>query len=70
MEIVKLSPKFQVVIPRKIRQEMALASGQELQMYVLDGVIRIHPPRSLQELRGSAKGLKWKDIYRDRNDRF
>ena len=70
MQIVKLSPKFQVVIPRKIREEMALSAGQELQMYVLDGSIRLHPPRSLQELRGSAKGLKWKDIYRDHNDRI
>ena len=70
MEIVKLSPKFQVVIPKSIREGLALQPGQELQMYVLDGSIRIHSKRSLEKLRGMAKGMKWKDIYRDRNDRY
>jgi len=70
LEIVKLSPKFQIVIPKKLREELELSAGQELQMYVLDGSLRVHPPRSLQRLRGAAKGMKWKDIYRDHSDRF
>jgi len=65
MEIVKLSPKFQIVIPKKLREELELTAGQELQMYVLDGSLRVHPPRSLERLRGAAKGMKWKDIYRE-----
>ena len=39
-------------------------------MYVLDRSIRLHRPRSIKELRGIAKGMEWKDDYRDRNDRF
>jgi AbrB family looped-hinge helix DNA binding protein len=70
MERVKVSPKFQVVIPKKVREELALRPGQELHVYVLDGTIRLHPPRSIKDLRGIAKGMKWKDDYRDRNDRF
>ncbi|HEY1424821.1 MAG TPA: AbrB/MazE/SpoVT family DNA-binding domain-containing protein [Candidatus Acidoferrum sp.] len=70
MEIVKLSPKFQIVIPKAIREGLALEAGQELQMYVLDGAIRIHSKRTVESLRGAAKGMKWKDIYRDRNDRY
>jgi AbrB family looped-hinge helix DNA binding protein len=70
MERVKVSPKFQVVIPKKVREELALRPGQELHVYVLDGTIRLHPPRSIKDLRGIAKGMKWKDDYRDRHDRF
>ena len=70
METVKVSPKFQVVIPKRVRKELQLHPGQELIVYVLDGSIRFSKPRSIQELRGIAKGMKWKDDYRDRNDRF
>jgi AbrB family looped-hinge helix DNA binding protein len=70
MEIVKLSPKFQIVIPKKVREGLALTAGQELQLYVLDGTIRIHPPRNMRDLAGIAKGIEWKATYRDRDDRF
>jgi AbrB family looped-hinge helix DNA binding protein len=67
---IKVSPKFQVVIPKEIRERLELKPGEELQIYLLDRTIRIHRPRSIKELRGIAKGLDWKDDYRDRNDRF
>jgi AbrB family looped-hinge helix DNA binding protein len=70
MEKVKVSPKFQVVIPKKVREELALRPGQELQIYVLDGTIRLHRPRSIKELRGIAKGMRWKDEDRDHTERF
>ena len=70
METVKVSPKFQVVIPKRVRKELQLKPGQELIVYVFDGSIRLSKPRSIKDLRGIAKGMKWKDDYRDRNDRF
>jgi AbrB family looped-hinge helix DNA binding protein len=70
MKKVKVSPKFQVVIPKKVREELALRPGQELIVYVLGGSIHFSKPRSIKDLRGIAKGMKWKDDYRDRNDRF
>ena len=70
MDTVKVSPKFQVVIPKQIREQLKLRPGEELQMYVLDAAIHLHRPRSIQDLRGIAKGMKWKDAYRDRSDRF
>ena len=70
MEFVKLSPKFQVVIPKSIREELELHSGQQLQMYILEGTIRVHPRRSVQDLDNSVPNMKWKDIYRDGDDRF
>jgi AbrB family looped-hinge helix DNA binding protein len=70
MAMVKVSPKFQVVIPKEIREQLELKPGEELQMFLLDRHIHLHRLRSIKELRGIAKGLQWKDNYRDRNDRF
>lgn len=70
METVKVSPKFQVVIPKKIREELELRPGQELQAFAFEGTLRFNKPRSVRELRGAAKGLTWQDEDRDRSDRF
>ena len=67
---VRVSPKFQVVIPKALREELKIEPGQELLMYALDGALRLVPRRSIKELRGIAKGLRWKDDYRDHTERF
>jgi AbrB family looped-hinge helix DNA binding protein len=67
MDTVKVSPKFQVLIPKKVRE--GLKPGQDLNIYVLDGAIRLHPPRDIKELRGAARGMKWKDDYREHSER-
>ena len=67
---VKVSPKFQIVIPKAIREELKLEPGQELFMYLYEGKLHLDTFRPVTELRGIAKGMKWKDDYRDRNDRF
>ena len=67
---VKVSPKFQVVIPKIIREQLELKPGEELQIYVLDRSIHLHRPRSIKELRGMAKGMQWKDEDRDHTERF
>jgi AbrB family looped-hinge helix DNA binding protein len=70
METVKVSPKFQIVIPKKVREALKLEPGQELHIYALDGAIHLSRPRSIKDLRGIAKGMKWKDDYRDHSERF
>ena len=67
---MKVSPKFQVVIPKAIREELQIAPGQRLLMYALDGSLRLVPHRPVKELRGMAKGMRWKDDYRDVTQRF
>ncbi|MGD0427462.1 MAG: AbrB/MazE/SpoVT family DNA-binding domain-containing protein [Candidatus Acidiferrales bacterium] len=67
---VKVSPKFQIVVPKAIREEMKLEPGQELFMYLYEGKLQVDTLRPVTELRGIAKGMKWRDDYRDRNDRF
>jgi AbrB family looped-hinge helix DNA binding protein len=67
---VKVSPKFQIVIPKAIREELKIEPGQELFMYVYEGKLYIDLLGPVTELRGIAKGMKWKQDYRDRNDRI
>jgi AbrB family looped-hinge helix DNA binding protein len=67
---VKVSPKFQIVIPKAIRSELKIAPGQELLIYSVEGSLRLVPHRSIKELRGIAKGMRWKDEYRDHAERF
>jgi AbrB family looped-hinge helix DNA binding protein len=70
METVRVSPKFQVVIPKKIREQLELKPGEDLQIFVLDNSIRIHRQRSIKSLRGLAKGMVWKDDDRDHSERL
>jgi AbrB family looped-hinge helix DNA binding protein len=67
---VKVSPKFQVVIPKAIREELKIEPGQELLMYAIEGSLRLVPHCSIKELKGLAKGMRWKDEYRDHAERF
>ena len=70
MEIVKVSPKFQIVIPKRVREALKLKPGEELHIYTVDGSIHVNRPGSIKDLRGLAKGMKWKDDYRDHSERF
>ena len=70
MVAVKLSPKFQIVIPKELRERLKLKAGQKLFLYERNGSLRILLPKSITELRGIAKGIQWKDDYRDHTDRF
>jgi AbrB family looped-hinge helix DNA binding protein len=68
--IVKVSTRFRIQIPKAMREEMKIRPGQELFMYIYEGSLRLSPKRSIRELRGMAKGMKWRREYRDRADRF
>ena len=57
METVKISPKFQVVIPRRIRNSMHLRPGQKLQVVEYGNRIEFVPIRKLEQLRGFVKGI-------------
>lgn len=70
MEKVTVSPKFQVVIPKSIREELKLKPGEILQIYLFEDSLRLQRPRSIKDLRGMAKGMQWKDEDRDHSERF
>ncbi|HON84678.1 MAG TPA: AbrB/MazE/SpoVT family DNA-binding domain-containing protein [Syntrophorhabdaceae bacterium] len=57
MEAVKISPKFQVVIPKKLRDILKLKPGQKVQMVVYDNRIEMIPLRKISEMKGFLKGI-------------
>jgi len=57
MSTVTLSPKYQVVIPKEIREALRLRPGQKMQMVEYDGRIEMIPERDIAELRGFLKGI-------------
>lgn len=69
-EKVRVSPKFQIVIPKSLREELKIEAGQELLIYSVDGALRVVPHRPMKELRGIAKGMRWKEELRDTTERF
>ncbi len=57
MDAVLVSPKFQIVIPRAVREALGIRSGQKLQIILYENRIELIPIRPIQEMRGFAKGL-------------
>ncbi len=57
MTIVSISPKFQVVIPKAIREALKLRPGQKVQMIQYEGRIELIPIRSITSMRGHLKGI-------------
>ncbi len=68
MDIVTISPKFQVVIPKAVREELKLVPGQKAPVLAYADRIEFLPVRPARELRGLLKGLDT-SFERDREDR-
>jgi len=66
---VKVSPKYQIVIPLDVREKMELKPGQEVVVIEKDGVIHVIPLKPIKEMRGFLKGMDTSRI-RDEEDRF
>jgi AbrB family looped-hinge helix DNA binding protein len=63
-----VSTKYQVVIPREVRQAIGLSPGQAVQVLAKGGVITLVPLRPTRELRGFVKGMRPGTI-REKKDR-
>jgi len=57
MDSVTVSPKYQVVIPLKVRQMLHIKSGQKMQVIAYNNRVVLIPVRPIQEARGSLKGM-------------
>jgi len=68
MQTVTVSPKFQVVIPRDVRESLHLRPGQKMQVIEYSGRIELIPERDISDLRGFLKGINT-DFERE-NDRI
>jgi AbrB family looped-hinge helix DNA binding protein len=57
MPKVTVSPKFQIVIPREVRDSLSIKPGEELQVFRYGDRIELVPVRSIREMRGFLKGI-------------
>ena len=57
MTSVTVSPKYQVVIPKMVRESMGIVSGQKIQMLTYGNRIELIPIKPMEELRGFLKGI-------------
>ena len=57
METVTVSPKFQVVIPRAVRDSLGIRPGQKVQVIPYGNRIELIPLRPIEETRGFLRGI-------------
>jgi AbrB family looped-hinge helix DNA binding protein len=57
MKTVTVSSKFQVVIPREVRESMDLQPGTRVQVLQYENRIEIIPLKEPKSLRGYLKGI-------------
>ena len=57
MAIVTVSPKFQVVIPREIREALRLAPGQKVQALQYQNRVEFIPVQPMRKMRGFLTGI-------------
>ncbi|MDX9788152.1 MAG: AbrB/MazE/SpoVT family DNA-binding domain-containing protein [Desulfobacterales bacterium] len=65
MHTVTVSPKFQVVIPKLIRDALHLRPGQKIKIMEYDGRIELIPDRDISELKGFLKGINTEFVRED-----
>lgn len=65
MHTVTVSPKFQVVIPKLIREALHLRPGQKIKIMEYDGRIELIPDRDISELKGFLKGINTEFVRED-----
>ncbi len=57
MEVITVSPKFQVVIPLSVRQSLGIKPGHKVQVILYEGRIELIPLKSIKKMRGLLKGI-------------
>jgi len=67
----KLSSKFQLSIPKTIREDLHLQAGQQFTLVARGNIIELIPFRSIEESRGMLPSSSYQDSsdYRDRQER-
>lgn len=57
MAAVTVSPKFQIVIPKEVREKLNLLPGQRIQIVVYGERIELIPVKPVKRMRGFLKGI-------------
>ncbi len=68
METTTVSPKYQVVIPRKVREKLNIRPGQRMQVVIVGNVVQLAPIRPMSDYRGILRGIDT-NFEREEEDR-
>ena len=68
MDTVTISSKYQMVIPRAIREKWTVKPGQKVRLIIIGNRLEVVPVRDIKEARGFLKGMS-SDIDREEDDR-
>jgi len=66
MTAVTVSPKFQVVIPKEVRESMGIFPGQKIQVLAYQNRIELIPIKPMKKMRGFLKGINT-NVSRDKD---
>lgn len=66
MRTVTVSPKYQVVIPKEVRDSMGIISGQKIQMLTYRNRIELIPIKPMKKMKGFLDGLDT-EVKRDKD---
>lgn len=67
MPTTTISPKYQVVIPKDVREKLRLKSGQKMVVVVKGGVVHMIPEKPLESFKGFLRGMNTKGIREDKD---
>jgi AbrB family looped-hinge helix DNA binding protein len=68
METVTISSKYQMVIPRAIRERWGIQPGQKVRLVLYENHLEVIPVKDIKDARGFLKGMST-EIERDEEDR-
>ena len=66
MTTVTVSPKYQVVIPKEVRESLGIFSGQKIQVLTYQNRIELIPIKPMKKMRGFLKGIST-NVKRDKD---
>lgn len=69
MKTVTLSTKYQLVIPRDVRERLELEPGAKLTVIEKGGILYLVPERPIAEMRGVARGARRRGL-REKKERL
>jgi AbrB family looped-hinge helix DNA binding protein len=56
-QTVTVSPKYQIIIPRQVREALRIRAGHKIQVVPYKDRIELIPLRPIRELRGALRGI-------------
>lgn len=69
MARTKVSSKYQVVIPKDVRERAKIRVGQEFQVIAKGGSVTLVPDKPISSMRGFVRGIRTTG-FREKKDRY